>query len=80
MMTFFAPPFVMWFSAPRTVFPFLFTPSDLIVKRPVDSMTMSTPRSFQGRFAGSVSFSIFRCLPSTRRSSPETSTVPSKRP
>ena len=30
MMTFFAPPFVMWFSAPRTVFPFLFTPSDFI--------------------------------------------------
>jgi len=52
MMTFLAPPAVMWLTAPLTVLPFLLTPSSLMVNRPVDSITMSTPRSFQGMAAG----------------------------
>ena len=35
------------------------------VKRPVDSMTMSTPRSFQGSCAGSVIWKTLISLPST---------------
>jgi hypothetical protein len=34
MITFFAPPFVIWFSAPFTSLPFLLTPSFLIVNNP----------------------------------------------
>ena len=43
MMTFFAPASMCFFA------------SAALVKRPVDSMTMSTPSSPQGRFAGSRS-------------------------
>ncbi len=55
MITFLAPPLVMWFSAPLTVLPFLFTPSFLMVKMPVLSTTIDTPRSPHGMF-GRVSF------------------------
>ena len=64
MMTFFAPPW-MCFSA-----------SALLVKRPVDSMTMSTPRSRQGSAAGSFSANTFTSSPSTTRLPSRASTVP----
>src|SRR5450756_1007609 len=57
MMTFFAPPRVMWLIAPWTVLPFLLTPSFFTVKRPVDSITIETPRSPHGILPGSVSVS-----------------------
>ncbi len=80
MMTFFAPPLVIWFSAPLTSLPFLLTPSFLIVNRPVPSITISTPRSFQGSLEGSVSLKALIVLPSMTRPSFPTSTLASKRP
>src|SRR5690606_14250706 len=64
MMTFLAPP-AMCLPA-----------SEALVKRPVDSMTMSTPSSPQGRAAGSRSARTLMALPSTVMTSPscETST------
>ncbi len=61
-MTFFAPP-SMWARA-----------AGPLVNRPVDSMTMSTPRSPQGSLAGSRSARILIALSPTRISSPETDT------
>ena len=46
------------------------------VKRPVDSMTMSTPRSPQGRLAGSFSERTLISLPSTTMASAVCETVP----
>src|SRR5512136_3214275 len=63
MMTFLAPPAVMWLTAPLTVLPFLLTPSSLMVNRPVDSITISTPRLLHGMFAGSVSLKDWIFLP-----------------
>ena len=62
MMTFFAPA-SRWLRA-----------SAALVKRPVDSSTMSTPRSFQGSLAGSRSASTLTDWPPTRMESPETDT------
>ena len=50
------------------------------VKRPVLSSTSSTPKSFQGRFSGSLMAVTVRGLPFTTSPSPLTSTVPGKRP
>ncbi len=47
-----------------------------LVKKPVDSMTTSAPRSPHGRAAGSRSERTRRTSPSTTRSLPSTSTVP----
>ncbi len=80
MMTFLAPPLVMWFSAPWTVLPFLLTPSFLIVKRPVDSTTISTPISPHGILPGSVSLNVLTGLPSISKPFFLNLTVPSKRP
>ena len=46
------------------------------VKKAVDSMTMSTPRSFQGSFAGSRSCRTLIRRPSTNRASAVASTSP----
>ena len=46
-----------------------------VVKRPVDSITMSTPRSPQGRLAGSRSARILIDLSPTRIVSPSTVTA-----
>src|SRR3982074_826726 len=59
MMTFLAPPLSMWTFALAAS-----------VKRPVDSMTMSIPRSFQGRLPGSFSAKTFTRAPSTLSASP----------
>src|SRR5215218_1707396 len=59
MMTFFAPPASTWLRA-----------SAALVKKPVDSMTTSTPRSPQGRLAGSRSDSTFMVLPPILMPSP----------
>src|SRR3989338_3256015 len=72
IITFLAPPLVMWFSAPFTSLPFLFMPSFLIVKRPVDSTTIWTPRSFQGSSEGSLFARTFMILPSTEIVSSDT--------
>src|SRR5262245_11994724 len=58
MMTFFAPA-AMCLAAPSR-----------FVKRPVDSKTTSTPRSFQGSCAGSRSDSTLNSSPSTEMTSP----------
>ena len=50
------------------------------VKMPVDSMTMSTPRSPHGSAAGSRSLKDLIALPFTVISFSPASTVPSKRP
>src|ERR1041384_5529203 len=47
---------------------------------PVDSMTMSTPRSFQGNFVWSFSESTFSGFPFTMREPSLTSTLPEKFP
>ena len=65
MMTFFAPPLSMCFDA--------FSRS---VKRPVDSMTTSTPRSLHGRFAGSRLGEDLQLVAVDARPSPVASTVP----
>ena len=62
MMTFFAPA-SRWLRA-----------SGPLVKRPVDSITMSTPRSFQGSLAGSRSASTLTDWPPTLMESPEMDT------
>jgi len=62
MITFLAPP-SMWAAACLP-----------LLNRPVDSRTMSTPRSAQGRLAGSRSARIFIDLSPTRMVSPETLT------
>ena len=51
-----------------------------LVKRPVDSITTSTPRSRQGSRAGSVSESTLIGLPSTTRASPVKATSPGNVP
>src|SRR5215218_2894498 len=48
--------------------------SSALVKKPVDSMTTSTPRSPQGRFAGSRSDSTFMVLPPILMPSPSAAT------
>src|SRR3954447_10528214 len=53
-----------------------FCASARFVKKPVDSTTTSTPRSFHGRLAGSRSASTLRGLPSTTIVSSWTSIVP----
>ncbi|ODT40797.1 MAG: hypothetical protein ABS62_09645 [Microbacterium sp. SCN 70-200] len=68
MMTFLAPP-AMCLPA-----------SAAFVKRPVDSMTMSTPRSPQGRFAGSRSSKTLMALPLTVMESASYETSASRRP
>src|SRR4051794_32088164 len=50
------------------------------VKKPVDSITTSTPRSRQGKLAGSRSASPFRSLPSTFSDPASASTVPLNEP
>ena len=50
------------------------------VKNPVDSSTTSTPKSPQGRLAGSRSAKMRIALPLTTKSSPATSISPAKRP
>ena len=65
MITFFAPPRSMW--------AFAFVAS---VKSPVDSITMSIPRSRQGRLPGSFSAKTFTRVPSTLRASPSGLTFP----
>src|SRR3954471_8227907 len=50
--------------------------SGRFVKKPVDSSTTSTPRSFHGSCAGSRSSRTLISLPSTIRPSPRTSTEP----
>src|SRR3954447_9159558 len=47
-----------------------------LVKKPVDSMTTSTPRSLHGKLAGSRSARTFSGLPSTMIASSATSMVP----
>jgi hypothetical protein len=64
MMTFFAPPARCLAASSR------------FVKKPVDSITTSTPRSPHGSAPGSRSASTFSSLPSTRRPPSATSTVP----
>ena len=68
MITFFAPP-SRW--APAAA---------LLVKRPVLSMTTSTPSSPHGSFAGSRSASTRMRSPLTTIAPSSTSTVPGKRP
>ena len=50
------------------------------VKRPVDSTTIWTPRSFQGRAAGSLLAKTLIVLPFTTRALSLASTVPLKAP
>ena len=64
MMTFFAP-------ASRCAFALVAS-----VKKPVDSMTTSAPRSAQGSAPGSRSASTFTVVPSTTSPSSVASTVP----
>src|SRR5919199_1709429 len=54
--------------------------SSRLVKKPVDSITTSTPRSLHGSAAGSRSASTRTSRPSTCSASPATSTVPGKGP
>ena len=68
MMTFFAPA-VMWAAA-----------FSALVKRPVDSRTMSTPRSPHGRAAGSRSLRTLTSRPSMISASSVWSTVPGYAP
>ena len=68
MITFFAPPAMCAFAAGP------------VTKRPVDSITMSTPRSPQGRLAGSRSARILIGLSPTTIVSPSTETGLSNRP
>ena len=68
MMTFLAPA-VRWAAA-----------ASRLVKRPVDSITTSTPRSRQGSLAGSVSLSTLIGLPSTTSASPVKATSPGNVP
>ena len=68
MITFFAPA-VMWAAA-----------LSAFVKRPVDSRTMSTPRSPQGRAAGSFSLRTLISWPSMISASSVWSTVPGYAP
>ncbi len=73
MMTRLAPPRVTWSAKPP------FGPSRS-VKRPVDSTTTVTPRSFHGSLPGSRSFSTLMVLPLTFSPPSTASTVPGKRP
>ncbi len=67
-MTFFAPPFSMcWMTSGRLVY------------LPVDSMTTSTPRSFQGSLPTSFSARTLIFRPLTTMASPSTWTSPLKR-
>jgi hypothetical protein len=50
------------------------------VKSPVDSITTSTPSSFQGRFFGSLSAKILISFPLTTNELSFASTVPSNFP
>jgi hypothetical protein len=68
MMTFLAPPSMCCCA------------SAALVKRPVDSMTMSMPRSFQGSLAGSRSASTLIDWPPTRMTSSATETSTGSRP
>ena len=81
MMTFLAPPLVMWLTAPLTVLPFLLTPSFLMVNRPVDSIDdVHAQVSPRNGVPGSVSLKTLTFLPSISRPSSTISTVPLKRP
>ena len=64
MITFFAPPSMCFFA------------SGALVKRPVDSSTMSTPRSFHGSAAGSFCAKTLIVSPSTVMESDVEVTVP----
>ncbi len=68
---------MMTFLAPASM---CLAASSRLVKKPVDSITTSTPRSPQPRAAGSRSERTFSSLPSMMIESPSTSTVPGKRP
>ena len=68
MMTFFAP-------ASRCA-----RPRDLVVNRPVDSITTSTPRSRHGSWAGSRSARNLIDLSPTRMASPDTDTSSARVP
>ena len=48
--------------------------------RPVDSMTMSAPNSFQGILPGSFSAAIFTSSPEMKSALSRDSTTPGKRP
>ncbi len=65
------------FLAPAAMWARAFSAS---VKRPVDSMTMSTPRSFQGSGAGSLIWRTLIVLPLTTIESSVWVTVPWKLP
>src|SRR3989338_2653694 len=81
IITFFAPPFVMWFTAPLTSLPFLLTPSFFIVNRPVDSTTIWTPNWLHGRSVGSFLDKTFISLSFTIiEFSPALTLPPGKRP
>ena len=68
---------IITFLAPASMCACAFEPS---VKKPVDSSTTSTPRSFQGRSAGLRSARILISLPSTTSTSSLTSTSTPRRP
>jgi hypothetical protein len=69
MMTFLAPPASMCLRA-----------SAALVKKPVDSTTTSTPRSPQGRLAGSRSDITFMVLPPILMPSPSAATSSARTP
>ena len=70
----FAGALMMTFRAPASMWALAFAAS---VKMPVDSRTISTPRSPHGRVAGSFSARILISRPSTMIERSPASTVPS---
>ena len=65
------------FLAPAAMWAWAFSAS---VKRPVDSITISTPRSFHGRWAGSLTWRTLTALPLMTMESSVWVTVPAKLP
>ncbi len=67
---------IITFCAPASIWDW--GPGDLLVSlnTPVDSITMSTPRFFQGSFPGSLSAKTWITSPSTTRFPSFTSTLP----
>ena len=68
IITFLAPPFMIWSLAPALPLPGSPIAS---VNMPVDSITIATPNSFQGMFPGSFSWNTLISFPSTTRPFPE---------
>src|SRR3989344_9199504 len=64
---------MMTFLAPAAMCALAFSAA---VKRPVDSMTISTPSAFHGSLAGSRSAMTLISLPSMKRDEPLASTAP----